>query len=230
MVIAGLQKLSMVDFPGALCATVFLRGCDLRCPFCHNASLVLPSLYSDEYDEDELFAYLRERRSMLDGVCVTGGEPLLNRDISSLLLKIKELGYRVKLDTNGTRPVELKKVLEASPVDYIAMDIKNTPEKYPATTGIKNFDMQTVYESINILKTSGIQYEFRTTVVRELHSPSDISAIGHWLNGSPRYFLQAFRDSGELIGGPFTAYSGEEMESMAASVKGSFGEVGVRGV
>lgn len=231
MKIGGLQKLSMVDYPGKMCATVFLRGCNLRCPFCHNASLVLIDRRNEELSEDDVLMYLKKRKGMLDCVCITGGEPLLHSDTAAFMRRIREIGYQIKLDTNGTFPDRLKAIIDEGLCDYVAMDIKNCPEKYAETCGLKEiFDTKCINESINILKNASVPYEFRTTVVKGLHTPEDILKIGEYLNGAPRYFLQQYRDSGDILGGTFEAFADSELQNMADSVKEFFTEVSVRGI
>ena len=177
MNIAGLQKMTLLDYPGKIACTVFLPGCNLRCPFCHNASLVLPERISASMTQDELLQFLKKRQRRLDGVCVTGGEPTLHKDLPELLSAIRELGFSVKLDTNGTRPDVLNALLQAGLVDYVAMDIKNSPNQYTRTCGGIDVLPQ-VTESIHILMDSGMDYEFRTTVLHPYHTPEDLTAIG----------------------------------------------------
>ncbi|MBP5209460.1 MAG: anaerobic ribonucleoside-triphosphate reductase activating protein, partial [Clostridia bacterium] len=199
MVIKGLQKLTLLDYPGHMAATVFLGGCQFRCPFCHNASLVLAPDELPDVDEDEFFAFLSKRRGILDGVAVTGGEPLLARDIDRFFERIKDLGFAVKLDTNGALPAALRRVVEAGLVDYVAMDIKNSQQRYAETVGLPKAPLDAIRESAAFLLEGGVPYEFRTTVVRELHTPADMEAIGRWIAGAERYYLQVFRDSGEIL-------------------------------
>lgn len=228
--IAGLQKMSLLDYPGKICATVFLGGCNLRCPFCHNATLVLPEREYEAISEDELFDFLTRRLGLLDGVCVTGGEPLLAPDTLRLLGKIRSMGYPVKLDTNGTFPERLSAVIDGGLADYVAMDIKNSLRKYPETTGIGSFDIGNVIESADILMSGKIGYEFRTTVVREFHTASDISQIGAWLRGAEKYCLQTFRDFGDNIREGLHGCSQEEMESFADTARKYFKQVEIRGM
>lgn len=199
MRISGFQKMTLLDYPGKVACTIFTSGCNFRCPFCHNASLVTHIDKSVSFSEEEILEYLKKRKGILDGVCITGGEPLLQVDIIDFLTKIKEIGYSVKLDTNGSFPQKLEKIINKQLVDYVAMDIKNSKEKYPQTVGIANFDISPIEKSVEILKTSGIDYEFRTTVVAEFHEPQDIVAAAEWIKGAKRYFLQNFVDSGDLI-------------------------------
>lgn len=199
MNIAGLQKTTLLDYPGKIACTVFLPGCNLRCPFCHNASLVLPDRLQTIMTPDDLMAFLQTRIRKLDGVCITGGEPTLHYDLPELLRRIHSLGFSVKLDTNGSRPEMLRAILQEGLADYVAMDIKNAPEKYAETCGGIDILPQAA-ESIRLLMESGVDYEFRTTVVHPFHTPKDLAAIGRWITGAKRYFLQAFVDSGDLVG------------------------------
>ena len=180
MRISGLQKLAMVDFPGKLAATVFTGGCNLRCPFCHNAPLVNRVAETPELSEEEVLAFLKSRKGLLDGVVLSGGEPLLQHDAADFLKKVRELGFAVKLDTNGCFPQVLADILQQELVDYVAMDIKNCREKYAQTVGIPGFDITPVEESVRLLQNSGINFEFRTTVVKIFHTAADIQAIGEW--------------------------------------------------
>ena len=215
MKISGLLKLTALDFPEKLACTVFTGGCNLRCPFCHNASLVLGS--GEDISEEEFFAFLKKRRGILDGVCITGGEPLLQSGIEDFIKKIKELGFLVKLDTNGAYPSRLSSLIDAGVLDYVAMDIKNCPEKYPITCGIdKPFEdfFAPFKESISILLSGKVPYEFRTTVVRELHTLNDIQKAGETIRGAEKWFLQCFKDSGDLIGDGLSAPDKELLDKM----------------
>ena len=231
MTISGMQKLTLLDYPGKVACTIFTAGCDLRCPFCHNASLALPGRERDVLDTEELFAFLRKRRGVLDGVAVTGGEPLLHPDMPELLLRIKELGYAVKLDTNGTFPARLREVVEKGLVDRVAMDIKAPPEKYAAVTGVPGLDLALIRESAAYLMICGIDYEFRTTAVRGLHEPRDFASIGEWIKGAREYYIQAFRDSGDLIDGAgLSAFTEGEMKIFADIVRPWVPAVRLRGI
>ena len=198
MQIYGLQKLTLLDFPQKTACTIFTGGCNFRCPFCHNGDLVLGNL-PEPINTDELFAFLKKRSGVLDGVCITGGEPLLNPDIDSFIKEIRKLGYLIKLDTNGSNPEYLKNLVEQGLVDYVAMDIKNSKDAYPKTVGIDNFDVSPISESVEFLKNSKTDYEFRTTIVKEFHTEDDIMKIGEWLKDSKKYFLQNFVDSESVI-------------------------------
>ena len=207
MVIAGLQKMTLLDYPGKIACTVFLQGCNFRCPFCHNSGL-LGGACQDPIMEDELLAFLQKRVGLLDGVCVTGGEPTLQKELPDFLRKIKALGYAVKLDTNGSDPDMLRRLAEAGLVDYVAMDIKNSPQKYAATAGVSKLSMEKLEESIRFLIGGRLDYELRTTVVQELHSRQDFEQMGRWFQKicpdrkPKKIFLQAYthRDS-VLTGG-----------------------------
>ena len=214
MIIKGFAKLTLLDYPGKVACTIFTGGCNFRCPFCHNASLATRAGEVASIPEEEIFELLRKRKGILDGVCITGGEPLLFGDeLKDFIINIKKLGYAVKLDTNGSFPDRLASLIEADLIDKVAMDIKNSPTKYGLTAGVENFDMSPILESIELLKSSGIDYEFRTTVVKELHSASDLEEIGKMIAGAKEYYLQSFVDSGDLIGEGLSAPSPEDMEA-----------------
>lgn len=213
MIINGIQKLTLLDFPERVACTLFTAGCNLRCPFCHNASLVTE--IGDALSTDEILATLKKRRGLLDGVCVTGGEPTLQPDLADFIRAVRDMGYAVKLDTNGTHPDRLAALLAAGLVDYVAMDIKNSREKYPLTVGVQHFDPAVIDESITLLRESGVAHEFRTTVVRELHTVEDIVAIARWVQGDgERLFLQQFVDSGDLIGEGMSAHDPATLTAM----------------
>ena len=198
MIIKGLQKLTLLDYPGHLACTVFTGGCNFRCPFCHNASLVTGK-NEEDYTEDEIFEFLSKRQGTLEGVAITGGEPLLQSDIVEFIKRVKNMGFKVKLDTNGSFPEKLKEIVSAGLVDYVAVDIKNSLNKYSETVGRLGYDTERVCESIEFLMNSGVDYEFRTTVVSELHTAEDIEKIGKQIAGAKRWYLQNFVDSGDLI-------------------------------
>ena len=231
MRICGLQNLALVDYPGKLAATVFTGGCNLRCPFCHNAPLVTELDGNPEsHTEAEILDFLRTRRGLLEGVVLSGGEPLMQSGVADFLASVRALGFSVKLDTNGCYPEALAALLQAGLLDYVAMDIKNSLPLYPATVGLPGFRTDGVEESVRLLRESGVAYEFRTTLVREFHSLNALLAVGHWLEGAPRYFLQTYVDSGHLIGEGMSAFSPEETEAFAAELRPFFGEVGIRGI
>lgn len=219
MRIQGLQKLTLLDFPERTACTVFTAGCNFRCPFCHNASLVVNIPRETEINEEEFFAFLSKRRGILDGVCVSGGEPLLQPDIENFMHKIKEMGFAVKLDTNGSSPDKLKMLVEKGLVDYVAMDIKNCPEAYAITCGIDRVDIDAIKKSVAYLKEGHVPYEFRTTVVKHYHNKENFEKIGQWLAGTEKYFLQNFVDSGDLIYAKAKGCSEEEMKEFLEVVQ-----------
>lgn len=247
MQIYGFNKTTLLDYPGYVAATVFTGGCNFRCPFCHNAGLVLDPTGQELISEEEVFAYLRKRQGILDGVCITGGEPTLQSDLREFILKIKELGYPVKLDTNGYRPQVLWSLLSEKLLDYVAMDIKASRENYAIASGLKNLDISRIEESVGILKSCKIAYEFRTTVVKGIHRIEEFDAIGRWLEGCKAYYLQAFRENENIIEsygncdeedtaeknapnsicGTFTK---KDMESMAEMARKYIDNVALRGV
>lgn len=209
---------------------MFLPGCNFRCPFCHNAPLVTEIDRNDRIDEREVFSYLSRRRGIIDGVCVTGGEPLIHDGMEEFLGKIKELGFEVKLDTNGSFPERLKKIVNNHLVDYVAMDIKNSREKYALTAGIPGLDLAAAEESVSFLKSGAVDYEFRTTVVDEFHEIEDFEKIGEWIGGAKRYFLQNFVDSGDLVGSNMHQAPKEKMLKMLEIVKKTIPNAALRGI
>ena len=198
MRIDGLQTLTLLDYPGKVACTVFTSGCNMRCPFCHNASLVCGEV-PPFMEKEEFFAFLKKRTGVLDGVCVTGGEPLLQEGLIPFLLEVKEKGFTTKLDTNGLLHDRLRAAVEAGAVDYVAMDIKNCKARYAETAGVPGLDLAPIEKSVQFLMEGKVDYEFRTTVVKELHNKADFGEIGQWLKGAKRYFLQSFKDSGDIL-------------------------------
>ena len=214
MNIAGLQKMTLLDFPGKVACTVFFQGCNFRCPFCHNSDL-LPGQGQPLMDDQELLSFLQKRKGLLDGVCITGGEPTLQAQLMELMRRIKELGYAVKLDTNGSRPQVLRQLVEAGVVDYVAMDIKNSREEYSKTAGMNESLLPQVEESIRYLLSGAVDYEFRTTVAKPLHTAASIEAMGNWVAqwGKPkRWYLQCYMDRESVLGSGLSAPGKEEME------------------
>ncbi len=229
MKIHGLQKLTLLDFPGYTACTVFLAGCDWRCPFCHNSDLLDGSAEA-VMDDEELLSFLEKRKGLLDGVAFTGGEPLLRKELPELMEKVRSLGYRTKLDTNGCHPKELKQILRRGLADYVAMDIKNDPARYPVTAGVDTVDMDKINESISLLMHDAPDYEFRTTVVAQLHDEDSFRQIGPWLQGAKRYFLQAFADRDSVVFSGFSAPSRETMERYAGILRPFIPAAALRGV
>lgn len=196
MKFGGLQKLTLLDYPQKIACTVFTVGCNFRCPFCHNNSLVQSNV--DELSTEQILAFLRKRKPVLEGMCLTGGEPLLQKDVESFLAEVKKIGYLVKLDTNGANPQKLKQLVQLGLVDYVAMDIKNSLERYNQTAGTK-VDLDAICQSVEFLKSGVVDYEFRTTVTGNLHTEKSIEQMGKWLTGAKVVYLQQFVDSGDLI-------------------------------
>jgi len=227
MKINGLLKLTLLDFPGKTACTVFFGGCNFRCPFCHNASLVRGE--GEDIPEEEFFKYLSKREGIIDGVAVTGGEPILQPSLPDFLRRIKEMGFLVKLDTNGSYPERLRSLLEEGLVDYVAMDIKSSPEGYNRAAGCK-VDMEKVRESVELLLSDKVDYEFRTTVAKGAVLFEDMEGIGRLIHGAKRYYLQGFVDSGDILGEGAGAYSKEEMEEMLEAVKKYVPSAELRGV
>ena len=212
-----------------IAATVFTGGCNLRCPFCHNASLVLPEKFGEDIDEDELFRFLDSRRGKLGGVCISGGEPTLWSDLPDFITRIREMGFKVKLDTNGTRPDVIEELISRGLVDYIAMDIKNSPSLYPATVGISDFDVTPILKSIAIIRNSGIAHEFRTTLVAGLHTPESVCDILEMISFDEKYFLQKFVDSGDLIAEGLFALTDVETKKIFELVRAKIPTADLRG-
>jgi pyruvate formate lyase activating enzyme len=231
MILGGLQKLTLIDYPGHIAATVFTVGCNFRCPFCHNPELVFGSVYPTSGTlEKEFFELLKNRKDKLEGVCITGGEPTIQPDIVDFIRKIKNLGYKVKLDSNGTRPDILRQLFSEKLLDFVAMDIKNFPEKYTETANSK-IDIERIKLSVDLIRNGGIDYEFRTTAVPGLHKEEDFTGIGKWLEGSKKYVLQAFEDKGKILDPSLkkkTKGKNLDLEKIAKNIEKYFGKVEIR--
>ena len=232
MRIAGLQKLTLLDYPGQVACTVFTGGCNFRCPYCHNASLVLPERMEEEPGGAEAaLRFLEKRRGVLDGVAVSGGEPLLQAGLAEFLRAARAMGYRVKLDTNGSFPERLRALVEEGLVDYVAMDVKNAPALYAETAGCRLLDMAAVERSRAYLMSGAVRYEVRTTLVRGLHTPESVREAAEWITGARAYYLQRFRDSGDVIAAAgLGAFTDDEMRAMADIAKPFVPSVRLRGV
>jgi len=216
MRIAGLQKLTLLDFPGKVACTLFTAGCNFRCPFCQNASLVLPERFDQPFSEEEILSFLRKRQGILDGVAITGGEPMLHADLPDLLRRFRELGFLVKLDTNGSFPDRLKAVLEEGLVDYVAMDIKNAPDRYAETAGLTAMDLTAIDRSRALLMERKVDYEFRTTVVKGLHTQESLLNAARWIEGAKVWYLQQYRTSGEILNDfGLSSFDEKEMRAFA---------------
>lgn len=225
----GLRKLTLLDYPGQVACTVFTCGCNFRCPFCHNPVLVTGSMADLEYSFADILEFLEKRGKQLDAVCITGGEPLMHEESVLLAQAAKAMGYRVKLDTNGSFPQQLEELIGSKAVDFVAMDIKNSPEKYAQTSGAGL--LEKVKESVKLLLAGGVKYEFRTTVTGNLHEIGDFEAIGSWLAGAERYFLQPFADSGAILGGNAAqfAVSDESLAEFCRTVRKFIPAAEIRG-
>lgn len=228
MLIHGLQKMTLLDYPGKVACTVFFGGCDFRCPFCHNWEL-LDGSSPAQTDSEAFLQFLNKRKGMLEGVVVTGGEPLLRKELPELLGQIKELGYPVKLDTNGNHPEALEKVIRDGLVDYVAMDIKNSRGKYAMTAGLEQLDTGAVEQSVRLLMNGPVEYEFRTTVVSELHNDDSFLDIREWIAGAQHYYLQYFTDRDTVPFEGFHAPEEDVMTHYAALVREKVPSVQIRG-
>ncbi len=226
----GLQKLTLLDYPGMMAATVFTGGCNFRCPFCHNRSLVFLNENNGEISSDDILSYLTTRSKILDGVCISGGEPLLHKGIGNFIRQVKDLGLKVKLDTNGSNFEAMKKLIEERLIDYVAMDIKNHPKKYSETIGLETFDLKSIEKSKNYLLEDHVDYEFRTTVVKEFHTVSDFEKIGRWIERAKNYYLQNFEDHGSCIQQGLSEVDLETLEKMKQAVSAYVKHVEIRGI
>lgn len=229
MIIHGLNKLTLLDYPHHTACTVFTGGCNFRCPFCHNASLVLCPTSQPIISEEEFFDYLDKRKGVLEGVCITGGEPTLCPDLVTFIDKIKARGYLVKLDTNGSNPNVLKTLIAQKKLDFIAMDIKNSLDAYGETIGVANYDTSNVEESVRLIMASDIEYEFRTTVVKQYHDENNFIAIGQWLNGASKYVLQSFVDGDDLITSGLGNHTNDKMRHFCTLLTPFIDKVSIRG-
>lgn len=230
MRLCGMQKLTLLDYPGKTAAIIFTAGCNFRCPFCHNASLVT-HIDESSLDEGSVLEFLKKRRGVLEGVVITGGEPLLHADLALFMRKIKTLGYAIKLDTNGSFPDRLAELVDEGICDYVAMDIKAPLESYADVVGVDAIDTDAIRRSMEFLLSGTIEYEFRTTVVKGLHTRESIERIAHSISGARAYYLQAFKDSGDLIDARgLSAFSKEEMADLCDAAKKHLPNVGIRGI
>ena len=236
MKIAGFVKTTLLDYPGRLACTVFTQGCNLRCPFCQNGSLVLPEYFETPLDTEEILSHIRKRSSVLEGVCITGGEPTLMPDLAAFIRQIKDLGLLVKLDTNGTNPDVLGKLCEEKLIDHVAMDIKASPADYAKVCGLDRISVDRIKTSIDFLRSSGISHEFRTTLVKGLHTLQSVKDMAEWLSGPDPYFLQSYREEDGVIaildgsGRKFESFNTEEMKNFLSIVKPFMPSVSLRGV
>lgn len=228
MQICGIQKTTLLDYPGHVAATVFTGGCNFRCPFCHNGDLVRGGM--EQYSVEEILKFLKKRQGILEGVCITGGEPTLQPDLPEFIREIRGLGYLVKLDTNGYRPEALKELLQEGLLDYVAMDIKAGADTYGKVAGVENLELSRIRESILLVRSAGIPYEFRTTLVKGLHEEKDVEAAGELIRGADVWYLQDYVDSEKVLERRFESFSAEEMERMAEKARNYIARVELRGV
>jgi pyruvate formate lyase activating enzyme len=228
MVISGFQKLTLIDYPEHTACIIFTQGCNFKCPFCHNSNLIQMTNSSNKIDEQVLFDYLDKRKGLIDGVCISGGEPLLQQDIELFIVKIKEKGYKIKLDTNGSVPSLLKKLIDHKLIDYVAMDVKNTFSKYHLTAGV-NVNINNIKQSIEILKNSNIDYEFRTTVVKEFHSIDDINEILEFLGPNVKYYIQNYRDCETVLKKGLNGFSDIELLNIKEKLERKYPNIIIRG-
>ncbi len=230
MLILGMQKTTLLDYPGKVATTLFTGGCNFRCPYCHNRDLVIPPADVIAYSMEEIFEHLNNKKKILDGVCITGGEPTLHKDLPDFIRKIKDLGLLVKLDSNGTNPKMLRTLIDSGLIDYVAMDIKHSKDKYNTIACMKTFDIQPIQESIDILMEGKIDYEFRTTIMKECHESDDMESIGRWLKGAKAYYLQSYKESEQVINPIFSPHSLETLESFVDILKPYIPNTSLRGI
>lgn len=231
MEIHGFLKTTLLDYPGKVASTIFFGGCNFRCPYCHNGDLVLSPGDLPAIPKEEILSHLKKRQGILDGVCITGGEPTLQPELASFLTEIKNLGYEIKLDTNGSNPQTLRSLCEKKLIDYVAMDIKHAPSHYNEVCNSSAFSMEAIQESVSYLLSCRIPYEFRTTVVRELHTPEDFREIGAWIAGASTYYLQPYKESEQVIHPIYSSYSLKELEEIRnILLKDYLSHVEIRGI
>lgn len=230
MQICGFNKTTLLDYPKHLAATIFIGGCNYRCPFCHNGSLVTCPANQPALDEEEILSLLRKRKHILEGVCISGGEPTIHKELPEFIYKIKDIGLKVKLDSNGNNPSMINQLAESHLIDFIAMDIKNSKDNYSKSVGLPDFQIENVCESVSYIMSCGISYEFRTTVVRELHEREDFFQIGNWLRGADAYFLQTYKNSSDMLSSGYSAYPKETLEEFRDLLLPMIPAVSLRGI
>ena len=226
----GIQKLSLLDYPTKMATTLFTGGCNFKCPFCHNRDLVFLDENENEIPLDDIFSFLNERKNILDGVCISGGEPLLQKGLKDFIIQVKKLGLSIKVDTNGSQYEKLKELIDEGLIDYVAMDIKNSKDKYAMTIDVNGFDLSAVEKSVELLKESKVDYEFRTTIVKEFHTLDDMQKIGEWLKGAKRYFLQSYVDSENVIKKGLHAHDKATLEQFRELLTNYIEHVDLRGI
>lgn len=229
MKIFGMQKTTLVDYPGHVATTLFTAGCNFRCPYCHNGDLVLGSDDLEAYSDEQIFSHLQKRIGLIDAVVISGGEPTLQSDLPEFIRRIKDLGYLVKLDTNGSHPAMLRSLVEEKLIDYVAMDIKHSRAKYHTIASL-DFNLDDIVASVEYLKQGNIPYEFRTTLCKELHQETDITAIGLWLSSAMSYYLQPYRETDQVIQPGFHAHSKETLTDYVNILSAFIPKVEIRGL
>jgi pyruvate formate lyase activating enzyme len=229
MNIYGMQKTTLVDYPGHVATTLFTAGCNFRCPYCHNGDLVEHTATLSPYTHEEIFSHLKKRASVIDGVVISGGEPTLQPDLPDFIKEIKNLGYLVKLDTNGSHPAMLRQLVNEKLVDYVAMDIKHSRTKYNTIANQADFDLNTIAASVDFLKEGHVDYEFRTTLCRELHKEEDMTAIGMWLMGAPAYYLQPYKESEQVLQPGFHPPEEDTLQTFQKILSAFIPKVEIRG-
>jgi len=229
MVISGMQKLTLLDYPDKLSCIIFTQGCNFRCPFCHNSELIDCDKYCERIDEEEVLKYLEKRKNLLDGVCISGGEPLLQKDLESFIKKIKNMGLKVKLDTNGSNPLKLKRLIDNKLIDYVAMDIKNDFVNYNDTSGV-NANLDNIKKSINIITNSLIEYEFRTTIVKQFHDVKQIEKIINYIGPNAKYYIQNYKDCSSVLQKDLEGFNNEELVNMKNILTVKYPNVVIRGI
>lgn len=229
MTINGMQKLTLLDYPGTVACLIFTQGCNFRCPFCHNSGLLDMNNNCEKIDEKEVFKYLEKRKGLLDGVCISGGEPLLQKDIEYFIRKVKDLGYKVKLDTNGSSPKKLKQLIEEGLIDYVAMDIKNDFLNYDKTAGMCT-NIDNIKKSIEIIENSNIEYEFRTTIVKQFHDVGKLEKIIQYIGPNARYYIQNYQDCSSVLQRGLDGFDEEELLNIKNTLGVKYPNLVVRGV
>lgn len=229
MTINGMQKLTLLDYPGNVACLIFTQGCNFRCPFCHNRGLLDMNNDCEKIDEQEVFKYLEKRKGLLDGVCISGGEPLLQKDIEDFIRKVKDLGYKVKLDTNGSSPKKLKQLIEGGLIDYVAMDIKNDFLNYDKTAGMCT-NIDNIKKSIEIIENSNIEYEFRTTIVKQFHDVGKLEKIIQYIGPNARYYIQNYQDCSSVLQRGLNGFDNEELLNIKNTLGVKYPNLIVRGV
>ena len=230
MTISGMEKLTLLDYPANMACLISTQGCNFRCPFCHNKNLLMDTNGDGIIDENEVLDYLKKRKGLVDGICISGGEPLLQRDIESFIKKIKEIGVKVKLDTNGSNPQKLKKLIDMGLIDYVAMDIKNDFSNYDKTSGVDNINIENIKKSIEIIENSNIEYEFRTTIVKQFHDVGKLEKIIQYIGPNARYYIQNYRDCSNVLQSGLNGFSEKELFDIQNILNMKYPNVTVRGI